>query len=260
MNEIQLSRLDGVYVLASASGGVGRTSLAAALGHHMAGMGSDVLLVDLDPKGALSSLVGAPPEAAHPGVLQAFAHPDRAREWVRPTGYEGLSVLASDVLTPAHDAQLDAVLGDWRLLPRLLAPLRRDYHVVIVDVPAGTGRISRAAISAADRVMVPVTADPLGLRSLPRLLEAVRDAGAHGQVNLAGIVLNRVDPRAPFFSQTVEPLQRRFNPLMLETAIPADPWFVEAAARAMPVTALLPEAPASIAVGYLVDELLNRRR
>jgi hypothetical protein len=63
MNEIQLSRLDGVYVLASASGGVGRTSLAAALGHHMAGMGSDVLLIDLDPKGSLSSLVGAAPEA-----------------------------------------------------------------------------------------------------------------------------------------------------------------------------------------------------
>lgn len=261
MDEALLSRLDGVMALAGPAGGAGRTSLTAGIAATLARAGSETLVVDLDPRASLTQLLGMERvEGKDGGLLQALAHPERALKAVVDTGYPGLSVLPSDLRIPSHEAQLEASLADWRALPRLLDGLRGRFHTIILDLPAGTSRPARAGVASADLVLVPIVTEPLGVRGLPRLLEAVleaREVGANAP-RFAGILLNRVDPTAPFFGQLIGELRRRFGPLLLDTAIPEDGWFVEAAARGMPVPSLLPEAPASRALEHLVEEMALR--
>lgn len=261
MRKSKIRQLEGVFVMASPAGGAGRTSLALGLGATLANFGVEVLMMDLDPRGSLSFLLGLEPDERWGGVLEALARPDEALEAVTETGYPHLSLLASDVLSTAEDTQLEATLADWKALPRCLERLRSRYQVIIIDAPAGTSRPARVAMSSADEVLIPLVACPLAVRGLPRLLQAVADSRRPGSITpqLAGIVLNRVQARAPLFPQILSDLKSQFAPLLLETAIPYDPWFVEAAARAMPVPSLLPEAPASMAMMVLLREIAKRR-
>jgi chromosome partitioning protein len=252
--------LQGVFTLAGTAGGTGCTTLALSIATLLAQRDVEVLLIDLDPRGCLSSLAGLEGSSRERGVLHALGTGQDSSELISPTGQPGLSILASDIRSVAHHAQLEAALADWRALPRMLEPLRATFQAIIIDTPPGLGRVARAAITASDEVIVPLVADPMAVRSLPRVLEAVVDARQVGgsQPRLAGVCLNRIDPGAPLFRQVVEDLTSMFHPLLLDTAIPQDPWFVEAAARAIPLPLLLPEARGLAAVSGLIDELSVR--
>ncbi len=249
--------------MAGASGGVGRTTMALSIGATLAQTGADVLMVDLDPRASLTHLLGfLDEERRRGGILEALAPESEPYNFVLETGYPGLSLLASDAMDVSGHVQLEAALADRRALPRMLAPLLEYHHVIVIDVPTGAGRIPRAAFSASDEVLVPVLPEPLAVRALPGLLDALVDARQvdRSRPRLAGIFLNQVQPDKPFFRQIVATLFSRFDPLMLQTGIPADPWFIEAAARAMPLPFLLPESAGAGAVVRLIDELMHRLR
>lgn len=252
--------LDGIFTIAGPSGGAGRTTLTLSLGTLLAQAGSEVLLVELDPRGSLASLVDQQPEGFPGGILEALSGQKKVSECVVQTVYPGLSLLPSEIRSSAEQHQLEMALADWKALPRLLDPLREWYHTILVDVPAGTDRLTRSALGAADEVLLVLQPDPLAVRALPAMLEALVEVRKVRlpQPELAGIVLNKVNVHQPFVKQVLETLYARFAPLVLETAIPQDTWFIEAAARAMPLPYMMPEAPGSVALSRVMAELRQR--
>lgn len=252
--------LDGVITLAGPSGGAGRTTLALTMGALLAQAGSEVLLVELDPRGSLSALAGLTGKEKEGGILQALAHSQDPATAITATQWQGLSILSARIRSASEQLQLETALADWKALPRLLNPLRDWFHTIIIDVPAGIERSARAALGMADEVLMVLQPDPLAVRVLPALLQTLVDVRQSRlpRPELAGIVLNRVDTRAPFFRPVAETLYERFSPLVLETAIPYDNWFYEAAGRAMPLPFLMPEAPGVVAVERMMAELRTR--
>ena len=255
-----MSDVQGIFTLAGSAGGAGRTTLTLTIGALLAQRGQKVLLVDLDPRGSLTFLAGLEEADRREGILSALGTGRNPAECVRETAWANLSILGSDLRTVAEHLQIEVAVADWRSLPRVLKPLRETWSTILIDTPAGIGRLTRAAIHASDEVLIPLVADPLAIRTLPGLLQVVieaRQVSIHGP-QLAGVFLNRVDPSAPLFRQMVRDLSTLFQPLLLDTAIPYDPWFIEAAARAMPLPFLLPEARGVAATGRLLEELGDR--
>jgi len=252
--------LDGILTIAGPCGGAGRTTLTLGIGSAMAQAGTQILVVDLDPRGSLTYLTGLSDSDRRSGLLEALTGNGSPSDHVISTGYPGLSILPSDCSTVTQGIQMETAMADVRALPRALVPLLERFSTIILDAPAGVGRTARAAIAASDRVMLALNADPLAVRTLPLMLEAISDVRhvRSSPLELAGIALNRVQPNAPLFRPIVDDLFDRFQPLMLDTAIPSDAWFVEAAARGMPLSFLLPESAGAVAMLRLVDELRRR--
>lgn len=251
--------LEGVITIASPAGGVGRTSLALGIASILANEGSRVLVVDLDGSSGASILLGQEPDASRKGITEALSRPDDSLACVSQTDYPGLSVLINDVVS-AKEAAFEAALKSRRSLFRLLESLRSWYHTIVVDVPSGTGWTARSAFEASDEVLVCLSCEPLAVRLLPGLLEAISESRDLESLRpgFAGICLNRVETSAPFFEQVLAQLESTFGPLVLETAVPSDPWFVEAASRAMPLPCLLPEAMGAMAIARLLEEIRVR--
>lgn len=251
--------LEGVMTIASPTGGAGRSSLVLGIASILANEGSRVLVVDLDAAAGASILLGQEPGAGRDGITEALSRQDDSLACVRQTDYPGLSVLTNDVGN-AKEAAFEAALNSRRSLCRLLESLRSWYHTIVVDVPSGSGRVARAAFEASDEVLVCLACEPLAVRLLPGLLEAI--SGSRDPERLkpgfAGICLNRVETTAPFFDQVLAEMESTFAPLVLETAVPSDPWFVEAASRAIPLPCLLPEAPGVMAIARLLEEIRAR--
>lgn len=176
--------------LFSSKGGVGRTSIAYHLGFMFAELGQHVVLADLDPQANLSAMCLAddrldeiwtrkPP----PTIVGAIEQLHRGTGDVDPLEPE--RIMEKLVLVPG-DLQLSEIdddlaqqwskclQGDERAF-RITTALhcvvkeagsRSGADLAILDVAPSFGAINRAALIAADYVIVPVAPDPLSLKGL----------------------------------------------------------------------------------------------
>ena len=142
-----------IITFAQRKGGAGKTTLAAHLAAGWALAGRRVSAVDVDPQGSL----------ARWGELRA--------------------ALAGAAALPV------AKVSGWRLALEL-ERLRREAEIVVVDSPPHAELDARAAIRAADLVVIPVQPSPMDLWATQATVEMARV-----ERRRALLVLNRIAPR-----------------------------------------------------------------
>lgn len=130
-------------------GGAGKTSTAWAITTGAALRGKKALAIDFDPQGSLSYIMGADP----------------SRPAIQLTG-------AGDIL-PASRELVD--LKDERLLERLVKPLEGRYDVIVIDSPPTMGTAQKAALRAANEVIIPLQPDSLCLQGVYLIREAIAE-------------------------------------------------------------------------------------
>ena len=169
-----------VLTVCNHKGGTGKTTssihLAAALGHT----GRRVLVVDLDPQGFLTRMIGAPeppPEHSSLGLLG-----DRADLASFPVhAASGFDIVGSSMaLTRALRTMTKPTDVLW--LRETLAASHR-YDVVILDTAAALSVYTMNALVASDVVLVPVT---------PEYQPVV---GAEQTWQTCGLVRSKLNPR-----------------------------------------------------------------
>lgn len=183
--------------LFNSKGGVGRTSLAYHLGFMFAEQGHRVLLADLDPQANLTSLCATEDRLEaiwklnpRPTIYGAI---DRLRRGVGDLERLAPEAVTTRIVLVPGDPQLsefeDELSQQW---PRCLDSDQRAFRVVtslyrivadvgersgadiaVLDTGGGSGAINRAALIAADYVVVPVAPDLFSVQGLedvgPRL-------------------------------------------------------------------------------------------
>jgi cellulose biosynthesis protein BcsQ len=175
-------------------GGVGKTTVTLGLASAAAASSRRVLIVDLDPQGASSWVLGIDPAELELSVADVLdsrggkAGID-AVEAIRRSGWSELV----DVLPSGHGLQ-EHESGSARRLRQALAGIEDDYEAVLIDCPPSLGNLTRSALTAARHAVVVVEPSSLGLRGIggvADLIDSVWD-GSNPDLELAGVVLNRV--------------------------------------------------------------------
>lgn len=184
----------------SEAGGVTKTTTAVSLAMCAALDGHQVLLVDLDPRGATTEWLRLQPEQRgwHSGAILAD---DNAGEWVGdlvlPSSWSPrLSAIPSArTLSTREEGAGDQ--SDLRLRRALAGlPGQLDVDLIVLDLPNRQGGpITRNALNAADAVVYAATLSPDGVAgvdgartSVGRFRAGRREIGAPEQVVDAGIV------------------------------------------------------------------------
>ena len=188
-------------VVCNGKGGVGKTSLVANLAVEAARRGRRVLAVDLDVQGNLGLDLGytygeSGDDGA--GLSRAVQFGDRLvpLRSVR----DDVDVVAGGAHTQTL-VELLQRLGPAdasRALLRVLAPISRDYGLVMVDAPPGASTLVEAVLSISRGLVVPTKCDGAsldGLTLIGRQYQRVRAAG-NRRLSLLGVVLFDVNRRA----------------------------------------------------------------
>jgi cellulose biosynthesis protein BcsQ len=82
---------------------------------------------------------------------------------VHPTNVAGLDVLPA---TGRLARIARALATDNTLIAQALERLRPSYDAMVLDLPSSLSRLTVSALAAADGIVIPVTASPLGLHGL----------------------------------------------------------------------------------------------
>jgi cellulose synthase operon protein YhjQ len=239
--ELQPSHMEGqvpVLTFFSLAGGVGKTSLVAAIGRALAARGERVLLTDTCSFGVLPFYFGA--REIKPGVVRTFSG---------GTNDPPIRVLTLEA--ERYDADPD-------LLRREMTRGAQDVSRVLIDVTTGSASMLRQATRMSPLVIVPVVPDMASVVTLPVLEGFFRNQeGLHGKPLQAWYVLNQFDPSSPLQLDVREVLRQQLGERLLPFAIHRSPAMSEALAEGMTVIDYAPSSPASEDVMSMVTWIRN---
>jgi len=228
---------------------VGKTTVSINLAHAFARAGVRTLLVDADPQGSVglsltrqsAQLAGFYDYLTDPGIP-----PERL---ILPTRLPTFALVACGQASDyeagggAMGAHLARIRGFFR------GVAARGYDLCLVDTAAGLFGVTGDVIASCDAIIIPQQAEPLGIRSVPKLLDGLnRLRVSNPHLSVLGVCLTMVQYDLADSVEAAAALRRLLPPAMVfNSQIPRDPLFVRASARGLPVGALK-EGAATLAV------------
>ena len=248
--------------VANQKGGVGKTTTAVSLAACLAERGKRTLLVDLDPQANATSALGLE-KLSGGSVYQALLDRAALAQAIRPSGYENLDVIPSEVDLAVAEVDVARTENYLQRLRLALAPISEQsrYEFLLVDCPPSLGILTMNALAAVQRVLVPLQCEYFALEGLAiimRVLQQVRDSGANPSLELEGIVMTMFDARTNLSQQVVNDVRTHFGEKVFKTMIPRTVRLGEAPSFGKPITVYDPHSNASAAYRALAEELLAR--
>lgn len=223
--------------VSSQKGGVGKTTLAINLAHAYARMGRKTLLVDSDPQGSVG--LSLTRQSRHlSGFFDLLGNPAiKASQIIVPTRLKTFSLVAAGQGSAYEMSSSAAGVTLYRVRSFLAEIASLGYDVCIVDCAAGLFGVTADVLSASDGVIVPQQAEPLGVRSVPKMLEALtRMRAVNSRLHILGVVLTMVQKNLQESRDSADALRGLLpSEMVMKTEIPRDDLFVRASAKGLPV-------------------------
>jgi chromosome partitioning protein len=250
-----------ILAMCNQKGGVGKTTSTINLGAAIAEFGRRVLLVDLDPQGALSVGLGVNPLQLDRTVYNLLMERDVTVDDVMlKTGTPGMDLLPSNIDLSAAEVQLVNEVAREQTLQRVLEPVRNDYDVILFDCQPSLGLLTVNALTAAHGVIIPLECEFFALRGVALLIQTIDKIKErlNPQLELEGILATMYDSRTVHGKEVLARVVEAFGDGVFHTVINRTIRFPETTVAGEPITSYASSSTGAAAYRNLAREVLAR--
>ena len=244
-----------VIAFANQKGGVAKTTTTLNLAVAFAEAGHRVLCVDMDPQGNLTMSQGIDPDSLEQSMYDVLVHHISIREVIRR---REIDVACSSIDLAGAELALSSMIGRERALEKALLPVKSQYDYILIDTPPSLGLLTINALTAADKVIVPVQCEYLSMRGLIQLqntLQMIRE-NLNPDVEIEGILPTLMDTRTVHAKEAIEILEENFGDRVFAARIKKTIRFAEAPVKGMSVLKYDPDGMAAQSYRDLAKEVL----
>jgi chromosome partitioning protein len=237
-------------------GGVGKTTTTLNLAALLAKRGADPLVIDLDPQAHLTGICAASVEASERSLYGFYGRGASLAGLIKftPGGWK---------IIPSHLdlSKVDAQLGKGpQALNRLAAGIAKENlntdRPILMDACPMLGVLSLNGVFAADRVLVPISADYLAMKGAAQMERTLRALEHVLKKRVERrYVLTRFDARRKMSFDVEKQLRERFGAELCETRIAENVSLAESPAQQRDVFAHAPESRGAADYTALLEEL-----
>jgi chromosome partitioning protein len=250
-----------VVAMCNQKGGVGKTTSTINLGAALAEYGRRVLLVDMDPQGALSAGLGVPHYELDKTIHNVLVEPRVSIDDVLiSTRVKHMDLVPSNIDLSAAEIQLVNEVGREQTLGRALHPVLDRYDYVLIDCQPSLGLLTVNGLACSDGVVIPTECEFFSLRGLALLtdtVDKVRDR-LNPKLEISGILITRYDPRTVNAREVMARVVERFGDLVFDTVITRTVRFPETSVAGEPIITWAPKSTGAIGYRELAREVIDR--
>jgi chromosome partitioning protein len=248
-----------VYAIANQKGGVGKTTTAVNVAACIAEAGYETLLVDVDPQANATVGLGIP-RTHSPGLYEVLSGAASVQDALTQSPVPGLTALPAGAGLAGANLELARMDRYEYRLRECLEPIRDSYAYLLLDCPPSLGPLTVTALTAADRVIVPVQTEYFALEGLAGLLEtlALVQRELNPRLTVAGMLLTMHDGRTRLGQDVEREVRSHFPDLVFDTVIPRNVRVGEAPSYGLPVTHHDPHSAGAEAYFELAREVAAR--
>jgi len=170
-------------------GGVGKTTTTGSLGEALALKGFRVLLIDMDPQGNLSQILGI--DNPEKQVVDALLKQD---ELPVIEISSNLHLAPSDIDLAKAEIELIISLGGVSRLKNKLMPLMDKYDYILLDCPPSLNALTSSALIASKSCLITLQPEISAVKGLNSLLDRIIEVRSswNPSLEIDGIVFTMV--------------------------------------------------------------------
>jgi chromosome partitioning protein len=216
-----------VIAFANQKGGVAKTTTTLNLAVAFAESGYRVLCIDLDPQGNLTMSQGIDPDKVEKSLYDVLVNDMPISEIIVR---REIDIAVASIDLAGAEIAMSTKIGRERSLEKALKEVQGDYDFVCIDTPPSLGLLTINALTAANKVIVPVQCEYLSMRGLVQLQNTLRmiQENLNPEVRIEGILPTMLDSRTIHAKEAVEILEENFGDLVFRSRIKKAIKFAEA--------------------------------
>jgi chromosome partitioning protein len=216
-----------VIAFANQKGGVAKTTTTLNLAVAFAESGYRVLCIDLDPQGNLTMSQGIDPDKVEKSLYDVLVNDMPISEIIVK---REIDIAVASIDLAGAEIAMSTKIGRERSLEKALKEVSGDYDFVCIDTPPSLGLLTINALTAANKVIVPVQCEYLSMRGLVQLQNTLRmiQENLNPDVRIEGILPTMLDSRTVHAKEAVEILEENFGDLVFQSRIKKAIKFAEA--------------------------------
>jgi chromosome partitioning protein len=244
-----------VFAFANQKGGVAKTTTTLNLAVAFAESGYRVLCIDLDPQGNLTMSQGIDPDKVENSLYDVLVNDMPISEIIVK---REIDIAVASIDLAGAEIAMSTKIGRERSLEKALKEVAADYDFVCIDTPPSLGLLTINALTAANKIIVPVQCEYLSMRGLVQLQNTLRmiQENLNPDVHIEGILPTMLDARTIHAKEAVEILEENFGDLVFRSRIRKAIKFAEAPVKGSSVLKYDSESSAASYYRELAKEVL----